>query len=166
MMPPPAPEVYLDVGIAAQRLRLLAGADCLAEYPVSTAANGPGQRRGSRCTPLGWHAVRARIGAGLPPRTVFVGRRPTGEIYSQALAQAHPGRDWILTRILWLGGLQPGFNRYGDVDSAWRYIYIHGTPDAHLLGRPASHGCIRMADADLLALFDRVAAGCRVYIHE
>jgi len=159
-------EGYLDISIAAQRLRLLVNGKVLADYPVSTAKNGPGQLKGSECTPTGWHRIRAKIGSGLPLNAVFKARRPTGEIYSPMLAAEFPERDWILSRILWLGGLEPGKNRYGEVDSTWRYIYIHGCPDELMTGEPASHGCIRMKNADVVELFDAVEAGCRVFIHE
>ncbi len=156
--------IHVDLG--RQRLRLLKGGATLASYVVSTAANGPGERYGSECTPRGRHVVRARIGAGCPAGTVFVGRRPTGEIYSPALRAAGPERDWILTRILWLSGCEPGRNRLGKVDTMRRYIYIHGTPDDVALGVPGSHGCIRMANADVIELFDRVAVGTPVLIEE
>lgn len=159
-------EAYLDISIAEQRLRLLENGAVLAQYPVSTARNGPGERKGSYCTPTGWHKICAKIGAGQTINTVFKGRRPTGEIYSPDLAAEFPERDWILSRILWLGGLEPGKNRYGAVDSTWRYIYIHGTPDELMQGRPESHGCVRMLNADVIALFEAVAVGCRVWIHE
>ncbi|MBL1265375.1 L,D-transpeptidase [Methylomicrobium sp. RS1] len=159
-------DIYLDVSIAHQRLTLVENGQPLKTYPVSTAKNGPGERKGSECTPRGWHRVRAKIGAGQPLFSVFKGRRPTGEIYSPKLGRLHPERDWILTRILWLGGLEPGKNRYREIDSAWRYIYIHGTPDEGMRGQPESHGCIRMFNADVLELFDRIEAGIRVYIHE
>lgn len=159
-------DCYLDVSIAEQRLSLIENGRTVKAYPVSTAKNGPGEQKGSECTPRGWHKVRAKIGEGQPIYTVFKGRRPTGEIYSPELGQIYPERDWILTRILWLGGLDPGKNRYREVDSAWRYIYIHGTPDELMRGKPASHGCIRMFNADMLELFDRIEAGVKVYIHE
>ncbi len=136
----------------------------LRSYAVSTSRLGAGERRGSHCTPRGRHVVRAKIGAGQPMNTVFVGRRPTGEIYSPALAQAEPGRDWILTRILWLSGCEPGRNRLGEVDTMRRYIYIHGTPDETELGRPGSIGCIRMGNRDIVELFDLVPAGTPVEI--
>ena len=160
-----AADHYLDISIAEQLLRVIERGQVVAEFPVSTAKNGPGQQKGSECTPTGWHQIRACIGADQPINAVFIGRRPTGEIYSPALAQQYPQRDWILTRILWLGGLEPGKNRYGNVDSAWRYIYIHGSPDHEINGQPLSHGCVRMLNADLLALFARVKAGWRVWIH-
>ena len=138
----------------------------LHRYTVSTASNGPGERCGSNCTPRGRHIIRAKIGAGLPSGTVFVGRRPTGEIHTPELAAANPERDWILTRILWLSGCEPGYNRLGEVDTMRRYIYIHGCPDTAPLSTPASHGCVRMRNSDVVELFDRVPAGMRVWIHE
>ena len=134
------------------------------EYPVSTATNGPGERHGSHCTPRGRHIVRAKIGAGEPANTVFVGRRPTGELYTPELGARFPDRDWILTRILWLSGCEVGFNRLGDVDTMRRFIYIHGTPDSAPMGRPGSIGCVRMRNADILELFARVSAGSPVEI--
>ncbi len=157
-------ERLIHVSIPDQRLTLLAGEMPLAVYPVSTARNGPGERRGSGCTPRGWHRIRIKIGAGLPLDTVFVGRRPTGELYGPELAARQPERDWILTRILWLTGLEPGRNRGGDCDTLRRFIYIHGCPDPAPTGVPLSHGCIRMRNRDLLALFEQVAAGDRVFI--
>jgi lipoprotein-anchoring transpeptidase ErfK/SrfK len=157
---------YLHIDLAGQRLRLWRDGGIVAEYPVSSAANGPGEQMGSERTPRGWHRVRARIGAGCPAGSVFVGRRPTGEIYTEALARAQPGRDWILSRILWLCGSEPGKNRFGNVDSMRRYIYIHGCPDSEPVGEPRSHGCIRMRNADVIALFDLVAPGLPVLIEE
>jgi len=158
------PEQYLQVDIARQELLLLANDAIRQIYPVSTAKNGVGQLKGSFCTPLGWHVIRAKIGEQAPLGAVFKARRPTGEIYTPALAEQFPGRDWILSRILWLGGLQPGYNRYGDVDTAWRYIYIHGAPDDSITGQPASHGCIRMRNTDIVDLFGRVQPGFKVLI--
>jgi lipoprotein-anchoring transpeptidase ErfK/SrfK len=154
------------VRLDAQTLELLEGDRVVARYPVSTGRNGPGEARDSGCTPRGRHRVRLRIGEGCPANTVFVGRRPTGEIYSPDLAAHEPDRDWILTRILWLTGTEPGRNRGGRVDTLRRYIYIHGCPDAAPLGAPLSHGCIRMRNADLVALFDRVRAGTIVDVRE
>lgn len=154
----------LLIDLPSQTLRLIEdGREALC-YPVSTAANGPGERRDSGCTPRGLHVIRACIGAGLPRGAVLRGRRPTGELWTPEFAAAHPGRDWILSRILWLSGLQPGFNRLGDVDTMRRYIYIHGTGDDQPMGVPRSHGCIRMRNDDIIALFERVRAGDRVDI--
>jgi len=136
----------------------------LQRWAVSTGAHGAGEENGSFCTPRGRHVIRAMIGAGQPLNTVFVKRRPTGEIYSPELGARHPGRDWILTRILWLSGQESGYNRGGSCDTMRRYIYVHGTPDDTELGRPGSRGCIRMRNAELLELFDRVAAGMAVEI--
>jgi lipoprotein-anchoring transpeptidase ErfK/SrfK len=158
------PERYLRVSIPRQSLDWIDTGRVIRRFEVSTARNGPGETRGSECTPRGWHAIRAKIGAGLPSGTVFVGRRPTGEIYGEDLEARCPGRDWILTRILWLGGLEPGLNRYGQVDTAWRFIYIHGSPDRGVCGTPQSHGCVRMRSADIQALFDLVPVGMRVLI--
>ncbi|HQN64323.1 MAG TPA: L,D-transpeptidase [Methylophilus sp.] len=136
-----------------------------ARYLVSTAANGAGCEKGSGCTPLGEHIVRAKIGAGLPANTVFVGRRPTGEICTPELIAQFPGRDWILTRILWLSGKEIGKNRLGNVDTMQRYIYIHGTPDSMEMGKPDSHGCVRMRNADIIQLYDIVPVGTPVSIY-
>jgi lipoprotein-anchoring transpeptidase ErfK/SrfK len=159
--------VRIRISIPDQALTLVdeAGAT-LRTYPVSTAKNGAGERAGSNCTPRGRHVVRAKIGAGMPVDTVFVGRRPTGETWSPALAAEHPGRDWILTRILWLSGCEVGFNRLGDVDTMRRYIYIHGSPDPVPMGVPGSIGCVRMRNGDLVELFDLVPAGTPVEIVE
>ncbi|HEX6997093.1 MAG TPA: L,D-transpeptidase [Gammaproteobacteria bacterium] len=154
----------IRVSLAEQRLVLLEGGRIVRAYPVSTSKHGAGELRGSHRTPRGRHVVRAKIGAGAPIGAVFRGRRPTGEIYSEALARAQPGRDWILTRILWLSGLEVGRNRLGEVDTMRRYIYIHGTPDSTELGVPGSIGCIRMANADIVELFDRVPVGTAVNI--
>ena len=161
-----ADDVLLRIDLSAQTLELWAGDALLACHPVSTAANGPGERRGSGCTPRGRHRVRLKIGDGCPANAVFVGRRPTGELYSPELAAAEPGRDWILARILWLTGAESGRNRGGEVDTLRRYIYIHGCPDGAPMGVPCSHGCIRMRNADLLTLFERVRNGTAVDIVE
>lgn len=157
---------YLDIDIAGQQLTVYADGNKVRHYPVSTAKKGAGELMGSECTPTGWHRIRVKIGADQPLNSVFVGRRATGEIYSAELGSHCPQRDWILTRILWLGGLEPGKNRYGNVDTTWRYIYIHGCPDDLMSGSPGSHGCIRMNNADMLDLFNRVEVGVKVYIHE
>jgi L,D-transpeptidase YbiS len=125
-------------------------------YSVSTAKNGPGEKNGSFCTPRGRHIVRAKIGAGQPLNTVFVRRRPTGELWTPELHAKHPGRDWMLTRLLWLSGCERGKNRLGDVDTMRRYIYIHGSPDTAQMGKPGSIGCIRMRNRDIVELFDLV----------
>lgn len=155
----------INIRIATQQLELFDDAGrLLRRYPISSAKNGVGEVNGSYCTPRGRHIIRAKIGAGAAQNTVFVGRRPTGEIYTPELGAQFPGRDWILTRILWLSGCEPGFNRLGDRDTMRRYIYIHGTPDSVSLGVPGSLGCIRMRNADLIELFDLVPAATQVEI--
>ena len=139
---------------------------CIRRYAVSTALNGPGEESGSQRTPRGRHRVRARIGAGAPSGTVFRGRRPTGERWTPEFAAAHPRRDWILSRILWLCGEEPGRNRLGRVDSMRRYIYIHGTGDDQPMSVPRSHGCVRMRNGDVIELFDLVPTGTKVEICE
>lgn len=155
------------IDLPTQQL-LLHGEDgaTIRRYAVSTALNGAGERNGSGCTPRGRHVIRARIGAGCPPRSVFVGRRPTGERWSPALAAEHPTRDWILSRILWLSGAEPGRNRLGPCDSMRRYIYIHGTADTEPMGVPRSHGCIRMRNDEVIELFELVPVGTVVEIRE
>lgn len=155
----------IKIHLATQRLELFDDRGALLRnYAVSTAKQGMGERSGSYCTPRGKHIVRAKIGQGRPAGTVFVGRRATGEIYTPELGERFPDRDWILTRILWLSGCEVGYNRLGACDTMRRYIYIHGTPDSVTLGVPGSHGCIRMANADLIELFDLVSAGISVEI--
>ncbi|MGA0033757.1 MAG: L,D-transpeptidase family protein [Burkholderiales bacterium] len=155
----------IKINISSQTLDLIDNHGVLLKrYPVSTARNGAGQKNGSLCTPLGRHVVRARIGTGQLENTVFVGRRPTGERYTPALGAQFPQRDWILTRILWLSGCEVGFNRLGDVDTMRRHIYIHGSPDSVPMGTPGSHGCIRMRNADVIELFERVSSGTAVEI--
>lgn len=154
----------MRVSLAAQTLTLLRGDAVVKTYAVSTSKHGAGEQSGSFKTPRGRHVVRAKIGAGAPPNAVFRGRRPTGEIYSAALARANPDRDWILTRILWLSGTEIGRNRLGRVDTMRRYIYIHGAPDTEPLGVPGSIGCVRMANRDVVELFDLVPAGTVVDI--
>lgn len=155
------------VSVAAQTLTLLDDDGAVLQvYPVSTAANGVGEVSGSYQTPRGQHVIRAKIGAGMPENTVFVRRRPTGEIWTPELADAFPGRDWILTRILWLSGCEPGFNRLGCVDTMRRYVYVHGSPDTAEMGVPGSHGCVRMRNADIIDLFERVPCYTPVEIRE
>jgi L,D-transpeptidase YbiS len=157
----------IRVSIGSQTLDLLDDAGrLLKRYSVSTARNGAGELNGSFRTPRGRHLIRAKIGAGTPVNTVFVNRRPTGEVWSPELGAQFPNRDWILTRILWLSGCEPGFNRLGERDTMRRFIYIHGTPDTTELGKPGSIGCVRMRNSDLLEVFDRVPVRTEVEITE
>ena len=159
--------MHIEISIPQQILTLFDNfGGVKAQYAVSTATNGVGCEKDSGCTPLGKHIVRAKIGAGAAPNTVFVGRRPTGEICTPELMMQYPNRDWILTRILWLSGTEIGKNRLGNVDTMQRYIYIHGTPDSTDMRVIGSHGCIRMRNADVIALFDLLEAGTKVSIVE
>ena len=154
----------IGVDLEQQRLTLFDGSRTILSYSVSTALNGAGEVQGSGCTPRGRHRIRICIGEGEPVNAVFRGRRPTGEIYSEALASRFPGRDWILTRILWLSGSESGRNRGGTRDTLRRFIYIHGCPNSEPMGEPGSHGCIRMRNSDILDLFPQVEAGVEVDI--
>lgn len=170
---------HIDISVGAQMLSLydlepgqdrwnpdaLREASPLMRFAVSTAKNGVGQEMGSFKTPLGRHRIRAKIGANAPLHTVFVGRRPTGEVWSPELAEAGPKRDWILTRILWLCGMEPGHNRFGACDTMRRYIYLHGSPPTAQMGEPGSIGCVRISGEDIIALFDAVEAGTTVHLH-
>ena len=155
---------HIVISIAQQRLNLFSAGQLLQDYAISTAKNGVGQENGSGCTPVGEHTIRAKVGANSPIGTVFAGRRPTGEVFTPELAEQYPDRDWILTRILWLCGREPGVNRCGTVDTLRRYIYIHGCPDTAPMGIPESHGCIRMRNEDVIDLFERVSVGTVVRI--
>ncbi len=152
------------ISISAQTLSLFEAQTLLQVFSVSTALNGMGGEKNSGKTPLGRHRIRAKIGHDLPINSVLVGRRATGEVYSSALAKQFPKRDWVLTRILWLSGTELGLNRLGLVDTMQRYIYIHGTPDSEPMGKPLSHGCIRMRNREIMALFDCVPVGTEVMI--
>lgn len=155
----------ISIHIPTQTLELFDDAgNLLRSYPVSTGLNGAGEESGSYCTPRGRHIIRAKIGTGQPFDTVFVRRRPTGEIYTPELGERHPGRDWILSRILWLSGCEPGYNRLGSCDTMRRFIYIHGTPDSTPLGQPGSRGCVRMRNADVVELFNRLPVGTEVVL--
>lgn len=158
--------MHIDVDVKAQQLSLFNEGSLVKQYSISTAKNGVGEKNASEKTPRGMHIIRAKIGSGEQVNTVFIGRRPTGELYSADLRIKQPERDWILTRILWLSGMEVGKNRLGDVDTMRRYIYIHGCPDDDVLGIPGSHGCIKMRNNDIIELFDAVLPGTHVLIHE
>lgn len=156
----------IRICIATQRLFLFENQRVIERFTISTAKNGAGEIKGSEKTPRGRHFIRAKIGSNAPEGAVFVGRRFTGEIYNEKLAQENPKRDWILSRILWLCGMDIGKNRLGVVDTFSRYIYIHGAPDDSPFGVATSHGCIRMKNADVIALFEKVDVGAPVFISE
>ena len=156
----------IEVDLSQQRLLLREGDTILLDTLISAAKNGAGEINGSECTPRGRHVIHEKIGGGCEANTVFVSRQPTGELYTPRLAEKHLGRDWILTRILWLGGMEEGFNKSGDVDTLQRFVYIHGSPDDVTMGEPGSHGCIRMRNDDVIRLFDLVDVGTPVLIRE
>ena len=156
----------LHISLADQCLYGFSAGQLLLRLPVSSALNGAGEVQGSFCTPRGVHRVEQKIGADMPSGAVFKGRQWTGEVWTPELHQQFPGRDWILTRILWLSGCEPCVNQGGEVDSYQRYIYLHGTPDCEPMGEPHSHGCVRLRNADLLQLFPRVPLHCTVRIDE
>lgn len=156
----------LEANLSEQKIYLLDDRKIIKIYPISSGLNGAGEETDSGKTPRGLHIIRAKIGEGCAANTVFVGRRPTGEVYSLALREQFPNRDWILTRILWLSGLEVGKNRLGRVDTMRRYIYIHGTPDDVSLGMPGSKGCIRMYNHDVIELFDKIPLYTTLLIKE
>ncbi|MFK5913092.1 MAG: L,D-transpeptidase [Woeseiaceae bacterium] len=154
----------IEVNISTQTLSLFEDTQLIKTYAVSTAKNGTGQLNGSECTPLGKHSIHEKLGEKAAENSVFVGRSETGEIFTESLRQAQPERDWILSRILWLSGLELGKNRGGEVDTMRRYIYIHGCPDADSFSVPSSHGCVKMRNKDVIDLFKRVTVGAVVEI--
>lgn len=158
--------MYLKVVVSTQQMLWYENDKIIKTYAVSTAKNGVGEQAGSEKTPRGWHLIRAKIGEGCPPNAVFRGRRFTGEIYHPEMKIQYPDRDWILTRILWLSGLERGKNRLGEVDTMRRYIYIHGTPGETDMKIPGSKGCIRMQNHDLIELYNQISAGTRILIQE
>ncbi len=135
-------------------------------YVISSGKNGIGEQENSGKTPRGWHRVAQKVGENAPQNSVFIARQPTGEVYDQQLAQQFPQRDWILSRILWLDGLEQGFNHGEGCDTFKRYIYVHGTPDTEPMGIPMSHGCIRMKNDEIIELFDLISEDALVYISE
>ncbi len=151
------------VSIEHQTLELIDDGNVVRSYRVSTAKNGPGERSGSQCTPRGQHVIDEKFGAGCAPDTIFVARRNTGNVFKEPPAGAKR-KDWVLTRIMWLKGCEPGKNLGGNVDTRNRYIYIHGCPDSSPMGVPLSHGCIRMRNAEIIELFELVAVGTDVLI--
>lgn len=159
-------ECVIHIDLKTQSLVLKHADKSVFETGIASARKGAGEIEGSEQTPRGWHIVRAKIGKDLKENTVFKGRRVTGELYSDLLRNQFPERDWILTRIMWLSGLEPGFNRLGNVDTMQRFIYIHGCPDDDPMGERSSHGCIKMRNSDIVRLFDLVDVGTKVFITE
>ena len=151
----------LVVSVVDQTFSLFEAGQLVKQFPCSTSRFGIGQTEGSNCTPLGLHRIAEKIGEGCPTGTIFKSRKPVGQVPPGTLDPSA-----ITMRILWLEGLEPGFNRGGNVDTHARYIYIHGTGDETTLGRPASHGCIHLAAEDLIPLFDKLPVGTLVWIGE
>tara|TARA_B100000768_G_C11051770_1_gene278676 strand:+ start:101 stop:580 length:480 start_codon:yes stop_codon:yes gene_type:complete len=158
--------MLINVSITQQKLDLINNSKVIKSYTISTALKGIGQIKNSFKTPIGAHYIRAKIGKGLPALSIFEGRRPTGKLWNKQDAESYPSRDWILSRVLWLSGRELGVNRLGTVDTMQRYIYIHGTPDEVQLGKPSSHGCIRMSNNDVIELFNLVSIGTIININE
>ncbi len=158
--------ILINVSISLQQLTLIDNSKVIKSYPVSTAIKGIGQNKNSLQTPLGLHYIRAKIGKGLPAFTIFKGRRPTGELWSKENFELKSNQDWILSRIMWLSGKELRVNRLGNFDTMQRYIYIHGTHDENQLGKPMSHGCIRMSNSDVIELFNLTPIGALVCINE
>jgi hypothetical protein len=156
-----APAVWVSVD--EQMLRLVRGSEVLFEAPCATAEKGTGQQMHSNKTPLGWHTISKRIGEDAPWGQVFRSKTPTNEIWKPGQASKD---DLVLTRILVLDGLEEGHNKGGNVDSFARYIYVHGTNGEDRIGTPSSHGCIRLRNDDVIALFDLTPEGTRLLITE
>ncbi|RUM93941.1 MAG: L,D-transpeptidase [Thiothrix sp.] len=159
-------EVVAVVDIGAQNMLYYRDGVLQGEFPVSTAKNGSGNQASSHQTPLGLHYVRDKIGAEAVSGTIFKGRVDTGKLASIELRPRHTKEDLITTRILWLSGLEPGVNSGAGVDSYQRYIYIHGTHEEGLIGKPASHGCVRMRNQDVIDLFNQLPEKALVLIRE
>ena len=162
--------MHIQISISDQTLSLFDEDKLVKQYSISTAKNGVGEEMDSECTPRGKHIIIEKIGAGCEANSVFVGRIHTGEIYEPALRELQPERDWILTRILWLSGVEAGKNKGQlegvNIDSHARYIYIHGSPDDVAMGQPGSRGCVRMRNPDVIELFDLIEPGTEVDICE
>ena len=158
--------ILINISIKQQVLTLIDNGSVIKCFKVSTSLKGIGQIKNSFQTPIGRHYIRAKIGKDQPILTIFEGRRPTGQIWTNSHLNSKPNHDWILSRILWLSGKELGLNRLGNSDTMQRYIYIHGTHDESDLGKPLSHGCIRMSNDDVIELFDLVSVGTIVHINE
>lgn len=157
---------FLVVDISSQRLCHFRHGNLRKCYPVSTSRFGIGSVAGSNRTPLGMHYVRRRIGGDASSGSIFRGRVNIGKIASIEGRPRATGKDYVTSRIMWLSGLDQGLNKGPGVDSYSRYIYIHGTHEEGLIGRPASHGCIRMRNADVIELFDQIPLKTLVWIEQ
>lgn len=152
--------MFIKILSKTQNLLLFSGLDdsepCIKSYKISTSRFGLGEEKNSFCTPRGLHIVRAMIGRNSPINTHFIGRR--------VVKKNTIDQDPITSRIIWLSGLEIGFNRLGNRDTMSRYIYIHGTPYENEIGNPVSIGCVRMRNVEVIELFDLVIVGTKVLI--
>ncbi|MGQ4809458.1 hypothetical protein NKDENANG_02875 [Candidatus Entotheonellaceae bacterium PAL068K] len=162
---PNRPPIFIEIKVSEQTLELYKNGRSVARWPISTSAYGVGATQDSLKTPLGMHQIYKLIGHNLPFGAIIKGRVPTGEIAQIISEPKDVPADVITTRIIWLDGLEKGKNRGAGIDSKSRFIYIHGTAEEGLIGRPASNGCIRMKNKDVIELFDQVEEGVLVYIH-
>lgn len=163
--PNPHDNHIIIVNIHQQRLYILNNDELKKSYPVSTSQWGIGNREGSNQTPIGVFRITQKFGRGAPSGTIFKARHDTGKVAKIiSNPENRSERDLVTSRVMWLSGLQPGFNKGGVVDTHSRYIYIHGTPEEGRIGMPSSHGCVRMKNADVIALFKQAPVGTLVYI--
>lgn len=158
---------WIEVGVRNQQLALYDERGVpVRQYVISTASKGVGERVNSYQTPRGWHKVCERIGDGIEIDTIIYRRQVTPWKYTPQLHAEYPNKDWILTRILWLCGQEPGLNQGGEVDSYDRAIYLHGAGEHVAFGTPTSRGCVRMRGDDIIDLYDITANGIDVFINE
>ncbi len=155
---------FLYVSLHNQRMYRIIGWEIQNEYSISGAKKGAGNQSGSNQTPTGLHTVAEKFGEGVPLGGIMKSRKYIGEIAEIFIDETDVETDFVTTRILWLKGMEKGINSGGNVDSYHRYIYIHGTPEEGLLGKPASHGCIRMKNESVIHLFSETEIGEKVLI--
>jgi lipoprotein-anchoring transpeptidase ErfK/SrfK len=158
--------VWIRISATDSKLYLMSDQKITKSYPISIAKNGLGNLLNSNKTPLGLHEIKKKIGKGVPQNGILKARIPTGKLAKIIKEPIATNTDLVTSRILWLSGLEPGVNKGGNVDSYNRFIYIHGTPEEGLIGQPASHGCIRMYNKDVIELFDLVPVGTKVLIEK
>ena len=157
-------ENFIYVGVKRQELDLYLNGKHIISYPVSTSMHGAGTQAGSDMTPVGLHKIKGKFGSDAPIGGILKARKYTGNIASIQTNPIKTGEDAITTRILTLEGLENGINKGGELDSYERHIYIHGTAEEGLIGQPASHGCVRMKNKDVIDLFNRVNKDLTVII--
>ena len=155
---------FIYVGVKRQELDLYLNGNHIISYPISTSMHGAGTKAGSDMTPVGLHKIKGKFGLNVPIGGILKARKYTGNIASIQTKPIKTGEDAITTRVLTLEGLENGINKGGELDSYGRHIYIHGTAEEGLIGQPASHGCVRMRNKDVIDLFNRVDKGLKVII--